>query len=63
MDSGLTALLVMDVQGAIVDRLGNPELLERLAGATAAARAAGVRVVYVKVGFRACGPAGSSRWS
>jgi len=61
VDSGLTALLVMDVQGAIVDRLGNPELLPRLAGATAAARAAGVRVVYVKVGFRAGYPEVSRR--
>ncbi len=48
-----TALLVMDVQRAIVDRVGGqPDLLDRLATALAAARAAGVRAIYVQVGFR-----------
>jgi nicotinamidase-related amidase len=46
-----TALLVMDVQPPIAD-LGGPTLLERLADCASAARAAGVAVIYVKVGFR-----------
>jgi nicotinamidase-related amidase len=49
---GGTALLVLDVQKGIVEHGGNPEMLERLATAVRAARAAGVRVIYVKVGFR-----------
>jgi nicotinamidase-related amidase len=52
MDSDRTALLVMDVQDGIVERLGDPAMLERVAAAIAAARAAGVRVIYVKVVFR-----------
>jgi nicotinamidase-related amidase len=52
MDSGRTALLIMDVQPEIVDRFGDSGLTDRLAGAAAAARAHGVRVIYVKVGFR-----------
>jgi nicotinamidase-related amidase len=48
-----TALLVMDVQQAIVDRFASDDgYLSRLAGAIGAARAAGVRVIYVVVGFR-----------
>jgi nicotinamidase-related amidase len=47
-----TALLIMDVQHGIVERLGSESLLARLIEATAAARKAGVRVIYVKVGFR-----------
>lgn len=52
------ALLVMDVQNGIVDRYPDAAgpLLDRLAKATAAARAAGVVVVYVRIGFRAGGP-------
>jgi nicotinamidase-related amidase len=61
MDAARTALLVMDVQDGIVERLGNPALLERLATATAAARAAGVKIVYVVVGFRDGYPEISSR--
>jgi nicotinamidase-related amidase len=45
-------LLVMDVQQGIVDRYADPAYLERVAQATAAARVAGIRVVYVRVGFR-----------
>jgi nicotinamidase-related amidase len=52
MDGGRTALLIMDVQPEIVARFGDPGLIERLARAAAAARAAGVWVIYVKVGFR-----------
>jgi nicotinamidase-related amidase len=46
------ALLVMDLQEAIVERYGGIDLLDRVARAIAAARAAGLLVVYVKVGFR-----------
>jgi nicotinamidase-related amidase len=46
-------LLVMDVQRAIVDRFAEDEsYLDRLAGAIAAARGAGIPVVYVVIGFR-----------
>jgi nicotinamidase-related amidase len=49
-----SALLVMDVQQGIVERYGEEAaaLLERLASAVAAARAAGVAVIYVRVAFR-----------
>jgi nicotinamidase-related amidase len=52
MDGGRTALLIMDVQPGIVERFGDDGLVGRLAAAAAAARAAGIRVIYVKVGFR-----------
>jgi nicotinamidase-related amidase len=52
MDEVRTALLIMDVQPEIVGRIDDTGLTERLARAAAAARAAGVRVIYVKVGFR-----------
>ncbi|PZS08972.1 MAG: isochorismatase [Solirubrobacterales bacterium] len=42
----------MDVQPEIVERVGETGLTARLAPAAAAARAAGVRVIYVKIGFR-----------
>ena len=38
-----TALLVMDVQEGIVERFGDPSLLEHVARAIEAARAAGSR--------------------
>jgi nicotinamidase-related amidase len=49
-----TALLVMDIQAGTVSRLGDdaPALLQTLTGAIAAARAAGIPVIYVVVGFR-----------
>jgi nicotinamidase-related amidase len=48
-----TVLLVMDVQRGIVERFAGDEgYLPRLSGAIAAARAAGIPVVYVTVGFR-----------
>ncbi|MGH9126149.1 MAG: cysteine hydrolase family protein [Acidimicrobiales bacterium] len=52
------ALLVMDVQNGIVERYPDAAapLLERLEKATAAARDAGLLVVYVRVGFRAGAP-------
>ncbi len=52
MDPNRTALLVMDVQRGIVERLGSESLLARLIEASSAARKAGVRVIYVKLGFR-----------
>jgi nicotinamidase-related amidase len=52
VDPGCTALLIMDVQRGIVERIGSESLLARLTEASAAARKAGVRVIYVKVGFR-----------
>ncbi|HEY1624335.1 MAG TPA: isochorismatase family cysteine hydrolase [Streptosporangiaceae bacterium] len=56
------ALLVMDVQQAIVDRFPDDDgYLPRLAGAIGAARAAGVPVIYVVVGFRAGYPEVSAR--
>jgi nicotinamidase-related amidase len=49
-----SALLVMDVQIGIVERVpdGSESLLAALARAAAAARGAGVPVVYVRVAFR-----------
>src|SRR5438105_76624 len=46
-----SALLVMDVQRGIVERHGDG-VLDRLSRAVAAARGAGVRVIFVRVGFR-----------
>jgi nicotinamidase-related amidase len=60
MSSG--ALLVMDVQEAIVQRFGDePGYLERMDLAISAAREAGVPVVYVVVGFRPGHPEVSPR--
>jgi nicotinamidase-related amidase len=57
-----TALLVMDVQRGIVERFGDDAgYLDRLAGAIDAARAAGLPVVYVVVGFRPGYPEVSDR--
>jgi len=57
-----TALLVMDVQQGIIDRFASDEAyLPRLAAAIEAARGAGVRVIYVTVGFRAGYPEVSAR--
>jgi len=57
-----SALLVMDVQQGIVDRFGGDEgYLPRLAAAVGAARAAGVRVIYVTVAFRTGYPEVSDR--
>lgn len=56
------ALLVMDVQNAIVDRISDvdPAYTTRLATAVAAARSAGVPVVHVVVGFRSGHPEAKS---
>ena len=53
-DKHKTALLIMDYQKTIVDRVphGSQALLEKAAQALAAARATGVKVIYVVIGFR-----------
>jgi nicotinamidase-related amidase len=55
------ALLVMDVQRAVVDRYPDPAYLPRLRVAIGAARAGGLPVIYVVVGFRPGYPEVSSR--
>lgn len=58
-DPARMALLVMDVQQGVVGRFAgdDPErLLQPLCRAVAAARAAGVMVVYVRIGFRPGAP-------
>lgn len=52
MPDNRTALLVMDFQEGIVERFGDTAVLQRVARAIAAARAVGLRVIYVKVDFR-----------
>jgi len=52
VETDRTALLIMDVQHGIVERMGSETLLARLTEAANAARKSGVRVIYVKVGFR-----------
>lgn len=58
-----SALLVMDVQRSIVSRFAtsDPDYLDRLAGAVDTARAAGLPVIYVVVGFRSGYPEISPR--
>jgi nicotinamidase-related amidase len=57
-----TVLLVMDVQRGIVERLNDAAgYLDRVSEAIAAARSAGMPVVYVTVGFRPGHPEISSR--
>ena len=53
-DKHKTALLIMDYQCAIVAMVpqASPALLEKAAKALAAARSAGIKVVYVVLGFR-----------
>ena len=52
----------MDVQPEIVERFGSgTALLERICRAADAARASGIRVIFVKVGFRAGYPEISPR--
>lgn len=52
LDPSRTALLLMDYQPGIIERLAEPEaLLERAQAALAAARAAGMTVGYVRVAF------------
>ncbi|HEY2428604.1 MAG TPA: isochorismatase family cysteine hydrolase [Acidimicrobiales bacterium] len=58
-----TALLVMDVQAGIVDRVGGDaeSLLGAVGTAADAARAAGLPVIYVRVAFRPDAPEISPR--
>lgn len=51
-ETSRTALLVMDFQRDIVDRSGGPDAVDAAARAVEVARGAGVRVIYVRVGFR-----------
>jgi nicotinamidase-related amidase len=51
-DTSDTALLVMDFQQGVVERLGDPAVMDAARRAVAAAREAGVMVIYVRVGFR-----------
>ena len=55
------ALLVMDMQRSIVARLGDDAVVQRAGAAIAAARAAGVPVIYVRVAFRPGFPEVSTR--
>jgi nicotinamidase-related amidase len=62
MGSQSTALLIMDVQTGIVERFGDGSgLIRRISKVATAARARGVRVIFVKVGFRAGYPEISPR--
>ncbi len=58
-----SALLIMDLQAGIVERIGDQaeELLATLSGAADAARAAGVPVLFVRVAFRPGAPEASPR--
>jgi nicotinamidase-related amidase len=47
-----TALLIMDVQNGITGRIQDPDYIPRVARAVDAARAAGIPVRFVVVGFR-----------
>lgn len=63
LDPRTTALLVMDMQSGILDRFADEKeaLIAQTAKLLDAAREAGVRVVYVVVGFRAGYPEVSPR--
>ena len=63
IDRRTSALLVMDFQKLIVDNYGSDAkaLLNRTARLIAAARTAGIRVIYVVVGFRPGYPEVSDR--
>src|ERR1700733_2829256 len=63
LDPGTSALLVMDFQTAVVEMVpaDKETLLPRTAGLIEAARKAGMKVIYVVVGFRAGYPEVSPR--
>ncbi|MGW2054439.1 cysteine hydrolase family protein [Streptomyces sp. NPDC001840] len=52
MSESRTALLVMDFQNGIVERLGSDSVVGAAGRAVEAARAAGVPVMFVRVAFR-----------
>jgi nicotinamidase-related amidase len=57
-----TALLLMDLQTAIVERFpSDPDYLARINGAADTARSAGFPVLWVKIGFRSGHPEVSPR--
>ncbi|MFD6530343.1 cysteine hydrolase family protein [Streptomyces sp. NPDC060184] len=51
-----TALLIMDVQKLIVERLAGPDYLDRVEEAVDHARSGGTQVIHVTVGFRPGAP-------
>jgi nicotinamidase-related amidase len=51
-DPSSTALLVMDFQQGVVERLGSPAVLAAAGQALAAARKTGIAVIHVRVAFR-----------
>jgi nicotinamidase-related amidase len=53
MSASRTALLVMDFQNGIVQRLGDDAVVAAAGRAVEAARAAGIPVIFVRVAFRA----------
>lgn len=55
------ALLLMDFQAGIVDRLGSPEVVASAGRALQAARAHGIPVIHVRVAFRPGTPEVSPR--
>lgn len=62
MASERSALLVMDFQPEIVERISDDRgLIERISRAVTIARTSGMRVIFVKVGFRAGYPEISPR--
>lgn len=47
-----SALLIMDVQQGVVERFGQPSLLDCLGNALAAARSADIPIIFIRVAFR-----------
>ena len=52
MSDSRPVLLLMDFQRGVVERIGDPLVLEAADRAAQAARAAGIPVMFVRVGFR-----------
>ncbi|MEW2516812.1 cysteine hydrolase family protein [Actinacidiphila alni] len=52
MSASRTALLIMDFQAAIVERIGSEDVVAAAGRAVEAARAAGIPVIFVRVAFR-----------